>query len=261
MQRKYHCALVDLWRRSMRAFVLLVNCAIHAFSIHFASANAVTEKDNIALDAFWDKTLDALEACLYTSTALPAMDVLVTDEERRSDDALQLQLVNLIKDLLSPPEIARGSAVERSQSVVPSNKVQRCIGILQRGATATMTSEATSPASAGPFAEEFAKACFSALLEPKVTSRPVEQQSAIAALVDKCRASLIMFAETPVKLEASAADLQLVLKAVSDVLDSDYRKAGRVLFTALVDCAAAANDKAMRGSILGVLRKFEQFLA
>ena len=264
MKRKYQCPLVDLWRRSIAAFLALVNCTVHALSIHFAAGDAGAAQDATALDAFWDTALEAIEGCLYQSSQASTD---VSDDERRSDDLLQIQLVNLVRDLLSPPEIARGGTVERSQSVVPSSKVPRCIAILQRGATVAMSlsGPASPQTSAAPadthFAEEFAKACFAALLDPKVTSKPVEQQRGVEALAERCRQQLVVFAESAATLARGAADLRLVLQAIDDIMASAHRRAALRLFSVLIDCVSVAEDPALRTALLDHIRKFEQFFA
>ena len=262
--KKSECATLDLWRVAMKAFGTLVNCTIHAFSIHFAAGNTDV-KDALVLDAFWDYTLDAIEACLYqrVTKSTENSQEAASEDEIRGDNALQIQLVNLIRDLLSPPEIARGSTTEKFQSVVPAGKVQRCIAVLQRGATGSLQSPSSPTQESSPsdarFSEEFAKACFGALLDPKAASNPVAQQEAIDSLVSRCQASLTAFAGVPVHTDSAVADIKLVLKAVRDVLTSEHRRKAVLLYPSLVDSVVALRDDELRVSFGDILHMFRQF--
>ncbi len=253
MSRKQALASMELWRCAVRAFTSLVACTIHAFAIHVAAESNAS----VLIEAFWDTALDAIEGCLYqVPTSTPVVEEGETvSEDRLGDDQLQLQLVSLVRDLLAPPPLSDGSK-GTARSTVPASKAPRCIAVLQKGATSSVTPTQNATATANRFAEEFASACFSALLDPKVSSTPTAQLEALDTLVDKCMSVLkgLCARSDP----AFALEAPSVLRAINDMLTSNHQAKVLPLYPLLVDCTAVAEGP-LRVTLASLLKSFTVF--
>ena len=268
MSRKYECFTVELWRTSMRVFIAIVKRAIYAFTIHFASGTS-QQSDTIVLEGFWDCVLDAVEDCLYSASSEPD-SLTLTDDERKSDNQLEIDLVTLLRDSLSPPEVARSTADGGTQSIVPGSRVHRCIAVLQRGATdaAREQKSASQAAAAGDersegssWREGFAKACIDALLDPKVSRSPIAQSLAVQSLSDTCSSVLRTFllddrSRPETITEQRISEACVVLSALRDLANSGTsRQAVAALYPLLVDLIVIKSES-VRVQLREVLRIF-----
>ena len=269
MSRKYECFTVELWRTSMRVFIAIVKRAIYAFTVHFASGTN-QQSDTIVLEGFWDCVLDAVEDCLYSASSEPD-SLAITDDERKGDNQLEIDLVTLLRDSLSPPEVARSTAEGGTQSIVPGSRVHRCIAVLQRGATDAARDQKSASQAAtttsgderkeSSWREGFAKACIDALLDPKVSRSPIAQSLAVQSLSDTCSSVLRTFllddrSRPETITEQRISEACVVLAALRDLANSGTsRQAVATLYPLLVDLIVVKSEQ-VRLQLREVLRIF-----
>lgn len=283
MKLKYHCPAIEMWRCSMQVFVATVDAAVHAFTIYFATNSTETNPDFKILESFWDCVLSTIEACLYPSSLAvnqPPESVALSADEKKDDERLELQLIALMRNYLSPSETVKDEA-SGSRSIIPMSRIQRCIALLQRGATsATLTSGTQHPVSptspTSPTAmtakreapqpvarDDLSQACFAALLDPKIAHSSEAQALALNSLLEGCTTTLRAFAtdflRDPFKLtEPRIAEVRVVLRTIQTLLESTHRARAIQLYPLLVECVVVSHED-IRVQLRDVLQRFMMF--
>ncbi len=275
-----------VWRHSTRAFLRIIEQATHAFNVLMAAASQPADQLNAELAMFWDAVLTGIET-LLSAPARPSSDTTsevdedVIDDDKTSDSAIELEVVQMLRTHMSPSDIVKDASASptANKSIIPSSRMPRCVAILQRGATHATIASAVVPSSVSPAPHAstaaaqvptpqhnaaLSKACLDALLDPKVAHSTETQSLAHASLIQGCSTTLQAYVsdsegDQSRLTEARSTELVAVLDTIQAMLRSDHRAAAVQLFPVLVDCVVIASPS-LRQRIRDVLKLYSTFL-